>query len=128
MPTATGPALPDNGPLHVLSQIIQQVVASAAEAELGALFLNTQMACPICITLDVLGHLQPATPLQTDNSTAYASSMTQSSINAPRPLTCIFIGFMTTHAKANSTFSGALATPIMQIISPNTILPHIIIF
>jgi len=39
-PTATDPTLPDNGPLHVLSQIMQQVVASTAEAELGALFLN----------------------------------------------------------------------------------------
>jgi len=68
--TAADPTPPDNGPLHVLCQIMQQVVASAAKAELGALFLNAQTACPIRTALDELGHLQPATPLQTDNSTA----------------------------------------------------------
>jgi len=45
-------------------------MASAAKAKLGALFLNAQHACPLCITLEELGHPQPATPLQTDNSTA----------------------------------------------------------
>jgi len=69
-PTAADHAPPDNGPLHVLCQIMWQVVASAAEAKLGALFLNAQMACPICTALDELGHPQLATPLQTDNSTA----------------------------------------------------------
>ena len=56
--------------MHVLCQIMKQVVASAAEAELGALFLNAQTICPFQIALDELGHPQPATPLQTDNSTA----------------------------------------------------------
>jgi len=42
LPTTTDPAPPDNGPIHVLCQIMKQVVASAAKAELGALFLNAQ--------------------------------------------------------------------------------------
>jgi len=45
-------------------------VASTAKAKLGALFLNAQTACPLCITLEELDHLQPMMPLQTDNSTA----------------------------------------------------------
>ena len=69
-PSATDPAPPDNGPIHVLCQIMRQVVSSAAEAELGALFLNAQTNCPIRVALDELGHPQPATPLQTDNNTA----------------------------------------------------------
>jgi len=69
-PTSTDPAPPDNGPVHVLCQIMRQVVASAAEAELGALFLNAQTICPIRTALEELGHPQPATPLQTDNNTA----------------------------------------------------------
>jgi len=69
-PTATDEPPPDNGPVHVLCQIMKQVVASAAEAELGALFLNAQTICPFRIALEELGHPQPATPLQTDNSTA----------------------------------------------------------
>jgi len=72
---ATLPALPDaapldNGPVHILCQFMHQVVASAAKAKLGALFLNAQAICPLRIALDELGHPQPATPLQTDNSMA----------------------------------------------------------
>jgi len=69
-PMATDPVPPDNGPIHVLCQIMQQVVASAAKAELGALFLNAQTACPICTAWDEMRHSQLATPLQTDNSMA----------------------------------------------------------
>ena len=45
-------------------------MASAAEAELGDLFLNCQVAVPIRITLEEMGHPQPPTPVQVDNSTA----------------------------------------------------------
>ena len=45
-------------------------MASAEEAELGALFLNCQEAVPIRITLEEMGHSQPPTPVQVDNSTA----------------------------------------------------------
>ena len=45
-------------------------MASAAEAKLGALFLNCQEAVPIRITLEKMGHTQPPTPVQVDNSTA----------------------------------------------------------
>jgi len=69
-PTTNDNAPPDNGPVHVLCQIMRQVVASAAEAKLGALFLNAQAMCPLRTALDELGHPQPATPIQTDNITA----------------------------------------------------------
>ena len=45
-------------------------MASAAEAELGYLFLNCQEYVPIQITLEEMGHSQPPTPVQVDNSTA----------------------------------------------------------
>ena len=61
---------PSNGAVTVLCQIMREVVSSAAEAELAGLFLNAKEACPIRITLIELGHPQPATPIQTDNSTA----------------------------------------------------------
>ena len=44
-------------------------MASAAEAELGALFLNCQEAGPIRITLEEMGHPQPPTLVQVDDST-----------------------------------------------------------
>ena len=59
-----------NGPIHVLCQLMKEVVSSAAEAELAGLFHNAKEACPMRITLEELGHPQPPTPLQTDNSTA----------------------------------------------------------
>jgi hypothetical protein len=59
-----------NGPIFVLAKIIKNVMASAAEAETGGLFMNAQEAVPERITAEELGHIQPATPLETDNSTA----------------------------------------------------------
>ena len=45
-------------------------MSSAAEAEIGALFMNAQEAIPIRQCLIDLGHPQPPTPIKTDNSTA----------------------------------------------------------
>jgi len=45
--TATDTPPPNNGAVHVLCQIMKQVVASVAEAELGTLFLNAQAIHPI---------------------------------------------------------------------------------
>ena len=59
-----------NGSISVIATIIKNVMASAAEAEIGALFINARHALPIRVTLIELGHPQPATPLETDNSTA----------------------------------------------------------
>jgi hypothetical protein len=41
----------------------------ANEAELGALFLNTQEAKVIQLLLEELGHLQPPTPIHINNTT-----------------------------------------------------------
>eukprot|EP00957_Ditylum_brightwellii_P096279 7333021-Ditylum_brightwellii.AAC.1 len=60
-----------NGPLLVVSTILRNVMASVAEAKLGALFVNAKEAAALRVTLEELGHLQPATPIQVDNSTAY---------------------------------------------------------
>ena len=53
-----------------VSQIIKAVMLSAAEAELGALFINCKLAVPARKTLEEIGHLQPKTPMKTDNSTS----------------------------------------------------------
>ena len=59
-----------NGPVLVLAKVIKNVMASAAEAEVGALYTNAQEILPMRQCLEELGHKQPATPLKTDNSTA----------------------------------------------------------
>ena len=59
-----------NGPLLVLAKIIKNVMGSAAEAEVGGLYINAQAALPIRQALIEMGHPQPPTPLTTDNVTA----------------------------------------------------------
>jgi hypothetical protein len=60
-----------NGSILNVDSVIKHEVASAAESEVGACFQNAQTAAPLRITLIELGHKQAATPLRTDNSTAY---------------------------------------------------------
>jgi hypothetical protein len=62
----------NNGAVLNISQIIRAIMSSAAEAELGALFINAKTAVSIRHTLIELGHPQPRTPMQTDNATAHA--------------------------------------------------------
>jgi len=69
-PLPTDPPTPFNGPVLVNSTIIQAVLSSAAEAELGALFYNAKDGCMLRNTLADLGHPQPATPIQADNACA----------------------------------------------------------
>ena len=60
----------NNGAIHTTSQIIKAVMSSAAEAEIGALYINCREAIPSRHTLKFLGHKQPPTPTQTNNTTA----------------------------------------------------------
>jgi hypothetical protein len=46
------------------------VVASAAEANLGALYHNCQTGMIFQLTLSDMGHPQPQTPVHCDNATA----------------------------------------------------------
>eukprot|EP00804_Cyclotella_cryptica_P014910 CCRYP_000543-RA/>CCRYP_000543-RA protein AED:0.16 eAED:0.15 QI:0/0/0/1/0/0/2/0/870 len=60
----------NNGAVLTISQIIKVVMSSAAEAELGALSINAREVIPLRHLLLEMGHPQPPTPIQTDNSTA----------------------------------------------------------
>ena len=61
---------PNNGAILNVAQIIKNVMSSAAEAELGGLFICAREAVYIRLILKEMGHPQPPTPIQTDNSTA----------------------------------------------------------
>jgi hypothetical protein len=60
-----------NGSIHNGASVIKNVVASAADSEVGACFHNAKSGAPLRVTLAELGHIQPPTPLRTDNSTAF---------------------------------------------------------
>ena len=53
---------------------MSDVMGSSAEAEISATYINGQKAVPIRTLLRKLGHPQPATPIQFDNSTAVGFS------------------------------------------------------
>ena len=48
---------PNNGAFHNIAQIIKSVMSSAAEAEIGALFLNSRQAIPARTLLEEMGHI-----------------------------------------------------------------------
>ena len=68
--TTNPAACAHNSAIYVLSHILKRVLASAAEVDIGATFTNTQDAVPIRQMLRDMGHLQPATPIQVDNTAA----------------------------------------------------------
>ncbi len=61
---------PNNGAIMINATIIKAVMLSAAEAELGALFLDAKEGVYLRQILTKMGHPQPRTPTQTNNTTA----------------------------------------------------------
>ena len=61
-----------NGAILNITQIIKAVMTSAAEAEIGAMYINAREAVPQRMFLSDMGNPQPRTPMQTDNSAAHA--------------------------------------------------------
>jgi hypothetical protein len=59
----------NNGAFLTMSTIMQNVMSLEAEAECGALFKNTKDGIALPNTLAKMGHPQPPTPVQVDNST-----------------------------------------------------------
>jgi hypothetical protein len=64
------PMPPLNGPIHIVSSILRNIMALATEAKVGACFHNAQDAISIRTSLEELGWPQPTTPIQVDNSCA----------------------------------------------------------
>jgi hypothetical protein len=59
-----------NGAILIISKVLKHVVSSAAEAEIGAVFINAKEGAFLRTTLEELGHKQPPTPMERDNTTA----------------------------------------------------------
>jgi hypothetical protein len=59
-----------NGAILIISKVLKHVTSSAAEAEIKAVFINAKEGAVLRTTLEELGHKQPPTPMETDNTTA----------------------------------------------------------
>jgi hypothetical protein len=59
-----------NGAILIISMILKHVMSSAAETEIGSVFLNAKEDTILRTTLEEMGHPQPPIPLQTANTTA----------------------------------------------------------
>jgi hypothetical protein len=59
-----------NGAILIVSKALKHVISSAAEAEIGAVFINAKEGAVLRTTLEEMGHKQPPTPMETDNTTA----------------------------------------------------------
>jgi hypothetical protein len=59
-----------NGAISIIITVIKHVMSLAAEAEIGAVFINAKEGAVLHTSLQELGHPQPPTPLETDNTTA----------------------------------------------------------
>ncbi len=100
---------------------------SAAEAELGALYINAKEAAYIQQILSKMGHPQPTTPIQTDNLTV--EGVINNKIQPKRTKAMdisTFIGYKIVRRKVNSEFTGGREKTTSQIILQNTTHQHII--
>jgi hypothetical protein len=60
---------PNNGAVLTIVQVIDAVMSLAAEAEMGALFINAKKAVHMRCILHEMDHPQPRTPIQMENLT-----------------------------------------------------------
>ena len=77
-----------NGAVHIV------VLTTKTEAELGGLYINSREAIPMRHILNKMGHKQPPTLLQTDNSTALGVVKARSNQKAQKPWTCNSTGYV----------------------------------
>jgi hypothetical protein len=81
-------------------------MASAAKAELDALYFNAKEAVYLQQILIEMGHPQPQTPIQTDNMMAKRMTNKEYSQTALKQWMCNFIGSATASPKTNSKCIG----------------------
>jgi hypothetical protein len=59
-----------NGAILIISKVLKHVMSSAAEAEIGVIFINAKEGAVLRTAFKKLGDPQPPTPMETDNTTA----------------------------------------------------------
>ena len=114
-----------NGAFHVSTNVIRFVVASAAEAKLGALFHNCQTGIIFRSTLEDMGHAQPQTPVHCDNATAVGIANNTVKCQRSHSMEMRFFGSVTSAHKRCMHSTGILVRRILRIIRASTTRAHI---
>jgi hypothetical protein len=84
-----------NGAILIISTVLKHVMSSAAEAEIGAVFINDKEGAVFRATLEELGHLHiliPPHQWRRKIPLPQATAMAQEKKNATKQLICVFIG------------------------------------
>jgi len=111
-----------NEAIHVTCTILKLVAASAAEAKLGALFLNAQEAKVFRLVLAEPGQPQPPTPIHINNITTVGIVNNTIKRQQSKSMEMWYFWLLTVKCNniSNSTTNPALKTSV--IIHPNIIL------
>jgi hypothetical protein len=80
-----------NGAILIIT-VLKHVMSSAAEAEIGAVFINAKEGALLQTTLEELGHPQPPTPMETYNTTATGYSNGTIKQKRTKSMDMLFIG------------------------------------
>jgi hypothetical protein len=79
-----------NGAILIISKVLKNEMSSAAETEIGAVFINAKEGAVLRTTLEELGQPQLPMPMETDNTTATGYS--NGTIKQKRTKASAFIG------------------------------------
>jgi hypothetical protein len=112
-----GDPIKPNGAIHITCTILKLVAASAAKAELGALFLNAQELWMNLAIHNRQHQYTSTTPLQLEPST------TPSSDNNPTPWKCVTSGYWMAKRRNISNFITCPDRKTWVIILLNTTRP-----
>jgi hypothetical protein len=115
-----------NGAFFTLCMILCFVVASAAEAKLGALFLNCKEGMIFCLMLEEHGHSQPKTHVHCNNATA--AGITNNTVKCQRSCSMKMQYFWVCDKVAQHAMisSGILDKRILLITKASITREHII--
>jgi hypothetical protein len=114
----------DNGAVLNIAALIKAVMSSAVEAELGALYINAREAVPQCCTLEEMGHKQPPTPMQTNNTTAVGVVNNNIQPKCTKAMDMRFHWLRCHETQNQFYFSGTPDPPTKQTTRPSITAQH----
>jgi hypothetical protein len=114
-----------NGSILNVVSVINSMVASADESDVGACFHNAQIGAPLRVTLTELGHTQPATQPRTKKATAFGILNETMKQKSPNEWTWGTIGPRIESVKNNLTCIGDHDVRILATITQNIIKHNI---